>query len=168
MDQITADTFVVCGSFAGLRDAVHAGEADFFLWENFTTRPWHNSKELNRVGDISTPWPSFVVATNSHAIDAGEIDPETILNGLFPALESAATTFKRDRVASLGRVVSGFGLKSQEAEEWFDGVTYASPIKSISANTLTRTVDLLKLTGCISKSVPAHSLVDRRVADLMN
>ena len=29
---------------------------DVFMWETFTTKPFHDSGEVKRVGDITTPW----------------------------------------------------------------------------------------------------------------
>lgn len=52
--------FVVCGGLAGGVAAVEAGDADVFLWETFMTKPDVDARRLARIGEIPTPWPSFV------------------------------------------------------------------------------------------------------------
>ena len=54
--------FTVVGDFKNLRDAVNSGTADAFMWETFTTKPFWDSGEIRRVGDITTPWPCFLLA----------------------------------------------------------------------------------------------------------
>jgi hypothetical protein len=41
-------SFRVVGDFAKLRGAVNAGDADAFMWETFTTKPFHDSGEIKR------------------------------------------------------------------------------------------------------------------------
>ena len=60
--------FVVAGDFKSLRDAVNSGLADAFMWETFTTKPYWDSGELRRVGDITTPWPCFMLAGVLYAV----------------------------------------------------------------------------------------------------
>ena len=52
----------VVGNFEQLRSSVNSGETDAFMWETFTTKPFHDSGEVKRVGDITTPWPCFLLA----------------------------------------------------------------------------------------------------------
>lgn len=53
----------VCDTFAGLRAAVNNGKCDAFMWEYFTTRAHYApGGELKLLGNIYTPWASWVVA----------------------------------------------------------------------------------------------------------
>ena len=60
--------FHVSNTFAGLRDDVNSGAADFFLWEKFTTKPWVDRGELLAIGEVPTPWTAFSIATKSISI----------------------------------------------------------------------------------------------------
>lgn len=62
--------FLVKGNFQNLRDGVNDGSADAFLWETFTSKPYHDSGECSRVGDISTPWPCFMIAARQDVVSA--------------------------------------------------------------------------------------------------
>ena len=42
--------------------ALTAREADYFMWEHFTTKPLVDKQIFRRVSDFPTPWSSFVIA----------------------------------------------------------------------------------------------------------
>jgi len=58
--------FKVAGDIHGLIKSVSipedadeadpASESDLFMWETFTTKPWHDKGVLQRVGEFYTPW----------------------------------------------------------------------------------------------------------------
>ena len=41
--------FVIAHNFVGLREKVQSEEIDCFLWEKFTTKPYFDTGELNKV-----------------------------------------------------------------------------------------------------------------------
>ncbi|MFD2585537.1 substrate-binding domain-containing protein [Croceitalea marina] len=49
------------GAVAGLTE----NEADYFMWEHFTTKPLVDKGLFRRLGDCPTLWPCFVVATTN-------------------------------------------------------------------------------------------------------
>ena len=53
--------YPVCNTFANLRQSVNSGDSDAFMWEYFTTKKYYDSKEIKMLGNIYTPWPSWVV-----------------------------------------------------------------------------------------------------------
>ena len=57
--------FHISNTFAGLRDDVNSGRADFFLWERFTTKPWVDRDELTLIGEVPTPWTAFSIVSKS-------------------------------------------------------------------------------------------------------
>jgi sulfonate transport system substrate-binding protein len=40
-------------------------ETDVFFWEKFMTSPFVENKQLKRIGEFPTPWPSFVVVARN-------------------------------------------------------------------------------------------------------
>ncbi len=44
------------------------GEADYFMWEHFTTKPLVDNNTFRRIADCPTPWPCFVIAGNYNFI----------------------------------------------------------------------------------------------------
>jgi ABC-type nitrate/sulfonate/bicarbonate transport system substrate-binding protein len=60
--------FVVVKNLAGGINALQNGEADYFLWEHFTTKPYVDQGIFNRVGDCPTPWSCFLVAVRDEVL----------------------------------------------------------------------------------------------------
>ncbi|QLG70331.1 hypothetical protein HG535_0A02690 [Zygotorulaspora mrakii] len=57
--------FPVCHTFQQLRKRANDGSCDAFMWEYYTTKKYYESpKELKMVGNIYTPWPSWVIVRN--------------------------------------------------------------------------------------------------------
>lgn len=71
--------FHVSNTFAGLRDDVNSGAADFFLWERFTTKPWVDKGELILIGEAPTPWTAFSIASKLMPITGTVCIPFTVL-----------------------------------------------------------------------------------------
>ena len=66
--DITRLKFKVVGDLQGGIDALTKGEADYFMWEHFTTKPYVDNHILSRLGDCPTPWPCFVIAVRDEII----------------------------------------------------------------------------------------------------
>ncbi|ARV14632.1 substrate-binding domain-containing protein [Polaribacter sp. SA4-12] len=61
--------FKVIGNLQGGIDALTNGEADYFMWEHFTTKPLVDNGTFRRVDDCPTPWPCFVVAVRNEVLE---------------------------------------------------------------------------------------------------
>ncbi|WP_420553659.1 substrate-binding domain-containing protein [Tenacibaculum aiptasiae] len=61
--------FKVVGNLQGGIDALTNGEADYFMWEHFTTKPLVDNNTFRRLGDCPTPWPCFVVAVRNEVLE---------------------------------------------------------------------------------------------------
>lgn len=57
--------FKVLNNFKNLRDSVNAGETDAFMWEYFTTKKYYDNGEIKKIGEIYTPWSSWVVTSST-------------------------------------------------------------------------------------------------------
>ena len=61
--------FKVVGDLQGAIDALSNGEADYFMWEHFTTKPLVDNGTFRRIDDCLTPWPCFVVAVRNEVLE---------------------------------------------------------------------------------------------------
>uniref|UniRef100_A0A7S4ISN7 Ca3427-like PBP 2 domain-containing protein n=1 Tax=Vannella robusta TaxID=1487602 RepID=A0A7S4ISN7_9EUKA len=54
----------------GLQNALTAlsSEADYYLWEKFTTKPHVDDGTFRRIGEIPTPWPCFVIVARNEVL----------------------------------------------------------------------------------------------------
>jgi sulfonate transport system substrate-binding protein len=107
-------TFVEVRDLNGARAALESGEADFFLWEKYTTKPLVDSGEWRRVGEVPTPWPSFVVAAT-----------QAWLAGQGGVLERALTVVRAELARALqspdvfaADVAKRYGQQPADAAAW--------------------------------------------------
>lgn len=66
-DWPAAPSFHVVNHLDGAQAALAAGDADIFLWEQFTTQPLVDAGVFRRVDVLPTPWPCFVACIGAHA-----------------------------------------------------------------------------------------------------
>jgi ABC-type nitrate/sulfonate/bicarbonate transport system substrate-binding protein len=61
--------FNIVGDVYGGLWALENLEAQGFLWEKYTTQPFVDQKKCRRIGELVTPWPSFVIAARNEVIE---------------------------------------------------------------------------------------------------
>lgn len=61
--------FKVVGNLQGGIDALTNGDADYFMWEHFTTKPLVDNGTFRRIDDCPTPWPCFVIAVRNEILE---------------------------------------------------------------------------------------------------
>ena len=71
--------FKVVGNLQGGIDALVNGEADYFMWEHFTTKPFVDNGTFRRIGNCPTPWPCFVVAIRDEVLATNFKEVQTVL-----------------------------------------------------------------------------------------
>eukprot|EP00040_Diaphanoeca_grandis_P026497 m.148536 g.148536 ORF g.148536 m.148536 type:complete len:599 (-) comp30604_c0_seq1:18-1814(-) len=154
--------FEIKGNFENLRNGVNDGSTDAFMWETFTTKPYHDSSEINRVGDIQTPWPCFMLAGKKSVIDERLGDFQKMLAGV----HRAARLFHTEP-GMISAIANRYHLKLEDAAKWFSGVHIAAE-RFVSESSLDEVLVVLKATGVISadnKITPAD-MIDTRLAEL--
>ena len=113
-DGISLNTALV-GNFQALRESVLSGKTDAFLWETFTTKPFHDSGTLKRSGQVVAPWPAFMYAAKQSVVTHRLPDMERML----AAVQEAAVWFHRQSETMPAEIATVFGLKEEDAEEWY-------------------------------------------------
>jgi ABC-type nitrate/sulfonate/bicarbonate transport system substrate-binding protein len=61
--------FNVVGDIYGGLWALENREADGFLWEKYTTKPFVEKGKCRCIGEVVTPWPCFVIAVRTEILD---------------------------------------------------------------------------------------------------
>lgn len=115
-----ATDFEVVGSLDGARTALAAEQADFFMWEQYTTQFLVDQGEFQRIDHCDTPWPCFVLVATEQAIDQNATALVQLLNCLQQALATfpvaAATTFIEDY----------YQLKPDDVSSWAERVSWSA------------------------------------------
>jgi len=157
-------SFQVIGNFQKLRDSVNTNTTQAFMWETFTTKPYHDSGEVSRLGDISTPWPCFMVAGLQDVVS-------TKLEAIRAALSSiheAANVFHSRKEDMPKEIALNYGLKLTDAETWYSTVKIAAH-RHVSAAALNRALEVLVEAGVLPTDCETkpEDLIHSEVAELM-
>ena len=139
-------SFSVQGNFKNLRDGVNSGESAAFLWETFTTKPFHDSGEIRRIGEISTPWAPFMVATTS---GFAKSHPDT-LRAMMAAVREACSLFADPKNADemIQSVSNTYSLPLTDVREWYRDVEVVGE-PSVRRSDLEKAVEVLTSVGVL-------------------
>ncbi|PHH63386.1 hypothetical protein CDD81_5987 [Ophiocordyceps australis] len=142
-----SDTLIL-DNFEKLRRAVNSGEADFFMWETFTSKKYHDSGELRRVGDILTPWSSWkIVASTALAPQNGSLDAR--VEDLFARLDRGIKHFNEHQDEAVEYIVSNLDYSEDDVRRWLPTVEFSSKTKGVKPQVVTKCVDTLRKAGVL-------------------
>jgi ABC-type nitrate/sulfonate/bicarbonate transport system substrate-binding protein len=97
------------GAIKGLTD----GNADYFMWEKFTTKPLVDEGTFRRIGDCPSPWPCFVIAVREEFIKTNEKDLETILE----IINRTTSSFKS--IPNIDNTIANrYEQELEDVQEW--------------------------------------------------
>ncbi|KAF9997185.1 hypothetical protein BGZ80_011425 [Entomortierella chlamydospora] len=147
--------FKVLNTFQNMRDSVNDGSSDAFLWEKFTTKPYHDSNEVRSVDTITPPWPSFMIAASVRHLPMSD-DPQrqTILAKFLRGLSNATQHFvdPENYNESIAFVQQKMSYTQQDVQDWFSGVCYPKEGCSVvSRESLITCASILVKAGVLQK-----------------
>ncbi|EIT79826.1 hypothetical protein F9C07_1570696 [Aspergillus flavus] len=174
-------TSVPLGPFQALRNGVTGYDpshpeqqpeptAEFFMWEHFTTKPYfHPTAEkphppLKKIGEIYTPWPSWMIVASTAVFPDPEIDGK--LQQLFKLLNQGIKDFEADTaqaVKLLGTGELGCSYVEEDATEWLKDVKFVQGTRGVNRKTIEGVVDVLKVAGVIDSAMSNDEAVTRVV-----
>lgn len=174
-------TTVPLGPFGDLRNGVtgqneaHPDQApsptaEFFMWEHFTTKPYfHSTTEkpnppLKKIGEIFTPWPSWMIVASTALFPNPETDAR--LQSLFQALDQGIKEFEADTaqvVRLLGTGELGCNYTEEDATEWLKDVKFTRETRGVDPKVIVGVVDLLKIAGVIDTGMSNDEAIQRVV-----
>ncbi|WEW56103.1 hypothetical protein PRK78_001538 [Emydomyces testavorans] len=176
---------VILGPFASLRDGVMGTNpsqpdapsnptADFFMWEQFTTKPYFDvtsttpAPPLKKIGEIFTPWPSWHIAASTSTFLRPEDDAR--LSQLLMALDKGIAAFEADTahvISLLGTGELGCTYSKEDATEWLKDVRFVKDgTKGVQRDIVENVVGILKDAGVVPNEVGNDEAV-RRVAGIL-
>lgn len=172
-------TSVPLGPFGALRSGVTGlneakpdqapnPTAEFFMWEHFTTKPYfHPTTEkpnppLKKIGEIFTPWPSWMIVASTAMFPDPEKDAR--LQSLFQALDQGIKEFEADTaqvIKLLGTGELGCTYIEEDATEWLKDVKFTNGIRGVDAKVIEGVVDVLKVAGVIDTGMSNGEAIQR-------
>ncbi|RCT54191.1 substrate-binding domain-containing protein [Winogradskyella sp. KYW1333] len=135
------------GAVKGLTDE----EADYFMWEKFTTKPLVDNGTFRRIGNCPSPWPCFVIAVRNEFIENQEEALRRILN----IINISTTDFKS--IPSIDKTIANrYDQKLEDVQEWLSLTEWSQEV--IDEKTIENVQDELLNLNIIPKKVKYSEL----------
>ncbi len=105
--------FEIVNTIDGAVESLTKGEADYFMWERFMTKPLVDKGVFRKIADCPTPWPCFVIAVRNEFLEKNEGSVELILE----IINNTTQEFKE--IPSIDRTLaSKYHQKIEDIREW--------------------------------------------------
>lgn len=105
--------FEVIQDLDGAVKALSNGDADYFMWERFMTKPLVDDKIFRCIETLPTPWPCFVIAVRDEFLETNEEDVKTILEII------NNTTIEFKDIPSIDKTIANrYGQKLNDVQDW--------------------------------------------------
>ena len=147
--------FEVIQNLNGAVAALSQGEADYFMWEHFTTKPLVDNGTFRRLEDCPTPWPCFVVATT----DTFFTENKATLRHILEVINLYTREFKD--IPSIDRTLANrYEQRLEDIQEWLTMTEWSqSQIKTQSIEKVNNTLLNLKL---IDNKLPIQDILTKQ------
>lgn len=120
--SISSKQFEVIKNLDGALSSLKQLETDVFYWEKFTTKPYVDSRELKKIGEFPTPWPSFMIAATDDILNKHE---DAIIN-MLDVIHESCKNFMVNSNRVIPIVAKRYQLKLEDAENWFHRTEWAT------------------------------------------
>ncbi len=146
--------FKVIKNLNGAIEGLTQGDADYFMWEKFTTKPIVDNGVFRHIDNCPTPWPCFVIAVREDFLKTNLDEVKTILN----IINQATSNFKN--IPNIDKTIAErYDQKLEDVQEWLTLTEWSQ--KVIEEKTINTIQDKLFSLDIIKKKVPYHKLVTK-------
>jgi len=130
--DITKLKFKVIGDLQGGINALTNGEADYFMWEHFTTKPLVDDGTFRRIDDCLTPWPCFVIAVRNEVLEHHFEEVQKVLK----IINETTKDFKKiEHIDAI--LAERYEQQLEDIKQWLK-ITSWNADKPITKNLITR------------------------------
>lgn len=144
--------FEVIKNLEGAVEGLTNGDADYFMWEKFTTKPIVDDGVFRRLGNCPTPWPCFVIAVRESFLESNRDDVETILRIINGTTEEFKTIPSIDKT-----IANRYDQKLEDVQEWLSLTEWSQEV--IDEQTIATVQDTLLKLDIIPRTVDYSELV---------
>ncbi len=125
----------------GAIDAMAHAEADYFMWEYFTTKPVVDRGLFRHLGNCPTPWPCFVIAVSGSFIS----ENSGIVRHILEIINTYTAEFRQ--IPSIDRTLANrYVQKLEDVRHWLSLTRWSqSPLKSYVVDSVQNTLYDLNL-----------------------
>ncbi|KAF3990119.1 hypothetical protein FT663_01491 [Candidozyma haemuli var. vulneris] len=163
--------FPILSNFKNLRDAVNQKyseegtpkHAEAFMWEHFTSKKYYDSGEIKRIGEIYTPWPSWVVTVRK------ETNTETVKKFL-GAVNKGIAYFLQNPDEAVKHISTNLDYSAEDAKEWLKTVKFNEQLgeKEIDwERVVSNTTKVLKTAGVLEEKPEVDENIKNNIYSLL-
>jgi len=145
--------FKVIGNLQGGIDALTNGEADYFMWEHFTTKPLVDNGTFRLIDDCPTPWPCFVIAVRNEVLENNFEEVKKVLD----IINGKTKNFKQ--IDAIDKILAErYEQQLEDIQQWLK-ITEWNDGKPISKNTITRIQNKMVQFNVIEKKKNSNDFI---------
>ncbi len=154
--------FKVVNNLLGALGAMTPEKPEMFLWEKYTTKPWVDTNQMKRIGEVPSPWPCFaIIATNKALAEFGEV----IFRLRDQVYEESRNL--QTYTATSKEISKKYELNISDVKEWLGQTVWAID-DEISRNQLENSMDMMKNLGIISEKIPIEYFLTRNYVSIID
>ena len=144
--------FEIVNNVDGAIKALHNDDAQYFMWEHFTTKPLVDNDTFRLVADCPTPWPCFVIAVREEFLESNAKE----IRNMLKVINAETKEFKlQPRIDEI--LAERYGQKLEDIRKWLDLTRWSQ--NQISEDEINEVMDQLVLLNIIQdKKSPAEIL----------
>ena len=144
--------FEVVKNLDGAVEQLQKGNADYFMWEKFTTKPLVDDGTFKHIADCPTPWPCFVIAVRESFIK----NEKDVLKTILKIINTTTKEFKQ--IPSIDTMIANrYGQKLDDVKQWLRLTEWSQ--SQIDSAILSQIQDQLFDLGIISEKFSVSRLV---------
>ncbi|KAI9763946.1 MAG: hypothetical protein M1840_008980 [Geoglossum simile] len=148
---------VVLSTFANLRTAVNNNTADFFMWEHYTSKRYHDDGSIKRIGEIYTPWSSWKIVASPSLINDNDNDKR--LHDMFASIDKGIAHFESHPEEAVGYICSALDYTEQDAAEWLKTVKFAKSVRGVASDVVEKTASCLQNAGILPNDANLQGMI---------
>ncbi|OUM55236.1 hypothetical protein BVG19_g4736 [[Candida] boidinii] len=142
--------FIVLDNFQNLRKSVSLVEglegSDAFMWEYFTSKKYYDNKEIKKIGEIYTPWSSWVIVIRKDLANKDEI-----ASNFLKSVQQGISYFNANKEESVEYIYNNLDYSKEDAVNWLKTVRFSDDVTKVDfKKNIENTVDILKTANVIT------------------
>lgn len=144
--------FRTVGDIDGAIKALAVDDAQYFMWEKFTTKPLVDHGTFKRVGECPTPWPCFVIAAPKDFLNA----QEHMVKKMLGVVNAKSAAFKE--IPGIEDILaSRYGQKPEDIREWLAITSWSQD--QLTDEDLGKVQDTLLDLNLIPQKLPVSNII---------
>jgi hypothetical protein len=120
-------------------------------------RKYYDTKEIKRIGEIYTPWPSWHIV--AHSSIGKELASVATLGAFLKAVDEGVKYFNTHRDEAVEWIAANLDYSEEDAREWLKSVEFSKDCKAVEERVVETTVGILKKAGVIKGDVAPKDMV---------